>query len=413
MIAIIEPLCKKISHEKINSGFLTLIRLAFPNEKILFYAHKSHIDAIINILKNDNVIIENISYIKIPDLPNSGIISLFKYSYVFFKILSDLKKRSIDKIFFLSFSSSILFLLKKFKLVNKFSYFKYVFVLHGSFEDIAAKKKIGNFFVIPKFKTFVDFIKYLYNFCTDLINFPWNVLNFYCFNFNNVFKHNHSNDIRYVALSPYIIENAKEFIDIIFYNIHLVDFPINFAKPKIHKKNKNIIFGVFGYGNSKKLIDISRILIKENFEKKFEIKIIGMDNRGLSGFPFIKFTSNGNFLTRRKMEQEAQDVDIFLILYESNKYRLSCSGSIFEALSYCKPIIHLENDCIDFYNNKNLPIGISCKTDFDLAITIKTFIENTEFEAEKIGEFRKNILLVRDKYKINNSIKKFKKVFTW
>ena len=53
MIHICDLICKEMSHEKVNSGFVYGLRLAFPDEKIVVYADKSHIDALANILKVD------------------------------------------------------------------------------------------------------------------------------------------------------------------------------------------------------------------------------------------------------------------------------------------------------------------------------------------------------------------------
>jgi hypothetical protein len=413
MIAVIEPICKSFSHEKINSGFLTAIRYTYPNDAILVYAHRSHIEALNKILAHDNVNIKNISYVEILNGPNSGILSLFKYLYVFYKIFSDLDKKNINKIFFLSFSPAILFIIKQFKKLNKFSKFTFLLILHGIFEDIALKNSKNIIYKINKFNSFKDFLKIFYHIFLDILNYPSFLLTKYFLNFNNVFKYKHSNDFRYAALSQYIIDNAKEFLDVEYFNIHLIDFPNNFVNENEFIEGHHIKFGVFGYGNSKKLAQISKLLLEENINSNFEIKIIGMDNRGLSDYQFIKFTSNGKPLTRQEMERAAKDVDIFLILYESNKYRLSCSGSIFEALSYSKPIIHLANECIDYYNDINLPIGISCKTDIDLVITIKNFIENKDNIKKNLIEYKKNILVLRKKYHINNLIPQIKKAYTW
>jgi hypothetical protein len=261
--------------------------------------------------------------------------------------------------------------------------------------------------------SFKDLIKFFYYLGKYIINFPWNYINKHFFNFIKVLSYNHSINFRYAAISPYIIENAREYIDVDFFNIHLINFPINFVDVEVFKHGEFLNIGVFGYGNSKKLADISRLLLKEDINNKFQIKVIGMDNRGLSDFPFITFTSKGKPLTRVEMENAAEDVDIFLILYESYRYRLSCSASIFEALSYCKPVIHLENECIDFYNKENLPIGISCKSDYDLAREIKIIIENNNNERINLIKFRKNILLLREQLNIKKSVPQIKNAFSW
>lgn len=411
MIAIIEPICKKFSHEKINSGFLTAFSLSYPDELIQLYAYKSHIDALINMLKHDKVVIENLSFVELKNAPNTGFLSIIKYTINLYRIFEELRLKEVDKLFFLSFSPSILWVIKNLLKLNKFSSLKFLFVLHGSFEDIAVDKKQDSPIFNNQVRSFKDLIKFFYHLCLYFIDYPWNFFNNHFFNFVKVLNYNHTNNFRYVAISSYIIENAKKYIDVNYFNIHLINFPTNFVDPAFTQNEEIFKMGVFGYGNSKKLVDISRLLLKEDIHIKFQIKIIGMDNRGLSDFPFIKFTSKGKPLTRVEMEKAAEDVDVFLILYESDKYRLSCSGSIFEALSYCKPIIHLENECINFYNNVNLPIGISCKSDYDFAFTIRNIIENND--RSKLFEFQKNILKLREKLNIKESIPQILKAFSW
>ena len=65
MIAVCELQCKGISHEKVNSGFIYALRIAFPDQKILFYADISHISAIKSILIHDKIIINNIEFVSI------------------------------------------------------------------------------------------------------------------------------------------------------------------------------------------------------------------------------------------------------------------------------------------------------------------------------------------------------------
>ena len=43
MIFIYELICRQHSHEVCNAGFLDLFCKAFPNEKIVFYSHETHL----------------------------------------------------------------------------------------------------------------------------------------------------------------------------------------------------------------------------------------------------------------------------------------------------------------------------------------------------------------------------------
>ena len=63
MIAVCELQCKGLSHEKVNSGFIYALSIAFPGEKILFYADHTHIEAIKYILKYKSIIHKSTTYI--------------------------------------------------------------------------------------------------------------------------------------------------------------------------------------------------------------------------------------------------------------------------------------------------------------------------------------------------------------
>ena len=60
MIIVCEPECRGTAHEKINSAFLYGVRLAYPDDKILFFAEEGHIAAMKENFKRDNAVINNI-----------------------------------------------------------------------------------------------------------------------------------------------------------------------------------------------------------------------------------------------------------------------------------------------------------------------------------------------------------------
>jgi hypothetical protein len=58
---------------------------------------------------------------------------LIKYTYALYKIFKDLRSKGVEKMFFLSFSPSILWIIKNLLKIRNFSSFKFLFLLHGSF----------------------------------------------------------------------------------------------------------------------------------------------------------------------------------------------------------------------------------------------------------------------------------------
>jgi hypothetical protein len=111
MIAVCELQCKGLSHEKVNSGFIYGLSIAFPGETILFYADPTHIEAIKYIIAHDKIHIPNIEYRSVEFIEKMN----FKYFFSMYKIikfiLNNLKKDNINKLFLLSFNPIILFIL--------------------------------------------------------------------------------------------------------------------------------------------------------------------------------------------------------------------------------------------------------------------------------------------------------------
>lgn len=424
MIVICEPQCKYFAHEKVNSGFLYMASLAYPEDKILFFAHETHITSIKNILSHDNILIQNIEYIPIKFHTSFNTLGLFQYEFLLKKIFKICRQNQIDKILFLSISAPILSVIKKLKKKSVYEVLKFSFVLHADFENIVdhsiLKKDIS---ILPvdfknkihklKIKDFPRFI------LSQIRAFLIRIREINRKKFSKKFPikqallHNHNSDFRYIALAPYIVQNSEKYEHIHKLQIRTVFFPTVFSN--LIKKPDNIYpkFAVFGYGNNIVLKEVLDVLIKKNPLKKFEVRIIGMDTAGLDKYDMVSCPSQGRALTRVLMEKYSTDIDFFLILYTKSKYRLSCSGSIIESFSYMKPIIHLENECIDFFNNKELPIGFSCNNINEYALIMGDIINNFEKYNDIINAFRNNISINRSKYKIENSVNNFKKSFEW
>jgi hypothetical protein len=113
------------------------------------------------------------------------------------------------------------------------------------------------------------------------------------------------------------------------------------------------------------------------------------------------------------MERQAMDIDVFLILYDKSRYRLSCSGSMLESLSMIKPIVHLENDCINQFNTTINPIGICCYSLDEYVGKLVDIIENYDSYQITFANFRKNIMKLRDECGIDKSVPQIRESFNW
>jgi len=161
------------------------------------------------------------------------------------------------------------------------------------------------------------------------------------------------------------------------------------------------------------LHNLAFALSRKIITKPYEIRIIGMDNRGTEEFPNVTCLSPGIPLKRFEMEAQAADIDAFLILYDDTKYRLSCSGSILESLSMVKPIIHFNNDCINQFNSDELPIGYRCFTFEEFVNKVEDIVERYHCYSSDFFRFRENIKELRTICAIEKSVPQIRASFSW
>jgi hypothetical protein len=432
MIVVIEPICREFSHEKVNSGFLYGLRLAFPYDKIRIYADSTHIDALKYILSYDNIKIDNIEYISITLSDSTTLRGAIHFYMLFKKIFYEVINFGVNKVFFFSYTPVLIYLIKRLKQKLAFLDLKFAFVLHGDFESIIGDTKTGNPLVsvhhydvnrITLFERIIDvkleaIPRKLYRlsilfFQTCSSFFTLRITISRWFSTKRMLLWKHSPDFRYIALSEHVHANAEKYIDTEKIDIRTVILPTNFAPLKQKPNNKYIKFGIFGYGSSKVLQEIAYRLSKKKITNGYEIRIIGMDNSGISEYPNISCPSGGKPLQRQDMEKYAQDIDIFMILYHKGQYRLTCSGTILEAISNSTPIMHFDNDCINSFNKADNPIGICCNSMDEYVERMVDIISNYESYIPQFQLYRKNIVDLRETLSVMSSVPRIRESFTW
>lgn len=425
MIHICDLICKEMSHEKVNSGFIYGLRLAFPDEKITFYADITHINAIDEILKHDDINISNLDYHPVKISSQSNLLYYPKCYFLIKNIFKIVRSSGDNKIFFLSFNNVILHIIKKLKLHSLFADFKFALVLHGDFEQIAGTVNDSGVITVPTSSLTERLKRYpLSSWPEKLIRLVLRrLLGMYQNKVTSLYSKfltlkellflHHSIDYKYIALSTHIVDNARKQLEVEKLNIHVVTMPTVFRPTEKIERSLYPKFAIFGYGNSIISHQVMTKLSKLNLSEPYEIRNIGMNNSGMEGFTNVTLTSSGNRLTRSEMEAHARDVDIFLIFHPSNTYSLSCSASIFEALSYEKPILHFNNDCINTYNTKEMPIGFSANTIEEYVDNMASIIKNYDEFLSDRNLFISNIRKLRNIYSIEKSKEDISKVYRW
>ena len=408
MVVVCEPSCKSFSHEKINEGFIYIINKLHTDD-ILLLAHKTHWAVLKKSLIKNKVDISRINFVNISVSTNGSFDFLYSLKNIF-KLKKISKKFNVEKIVFLSSSKGLLFCLKDILPIN----IKKYFVLHAELEELRDEIKLDEVIEMPiqsniqklkkiNFKIFKNksnlFLKRLDPFQKFIKKKA----------IKDLIEQKHDNSFNYLVISEHIYINLNGKIDL--KNISYIDYPQLSSNISTKLSNKHPKFAIFGYGDSKMLFNLNLILESFNIKSHFEIRIIGMDNRATSFFPWITFPSNGQTLSRTEMETLLEDIDFNLILYSKDRYSLSCSASIIEAISYEQPIIHLENPCISYYN-KNESIGYECADLTSMAKKINDIILNYTKELDNIKKFKKKIFKIKKQLNPNQNLQKFKQAFS-
>ena len=405
MIVVCEPMLKSFSHEKFNEGFLYVVNEIYSYDEILFLSHNSHWKILEKSLKNNNVNLSRIQFENI-NISTNSTLSILNNLFLIFK----LKKLRAKKVLFLSTPKSLLFCLKHLILID----IKMFFVLHGNLEELRDVTDSQNkYYNIPhnfssvlnkiNFKTIYHRIKTFINTLDPLTHILKRVAT------KALLEKNHDSNFNYLVISEHIFNNLKNKIDRTFLNINYINYPQLSGDIKKQRNNNYPKFAIFGYGNSKIFYNLNLILKELNIKSSFEIRIIGMDNRGSKMFRWVTSPSNGRTLSRDEMDDLIKDIDFNLILYPKGTYSLSCSASIIEAIHYCQPIIHLENSCISHYN-KDDSIGYECSDLQSMALKIREIVLNYKQELNNIKHFNDNLIKYKEYLNPDNNLERFTKI---
>lgn len=219
---------------------------------------------------------------------------------------------------------------------------------------------------------------------------------------------------KHIVYGRHAKEYANKFIDINKKYVYFIDLPI-FMKSIVGVcDNKFVKFAVFGFGDMDIVHKIGKKIEEISPWNQYEIRNIG--SCGVVANYIYCATMcgpHGRFMDRDKMDWCAEDIDMFVISNEMNRYRLSSSGSVLEAISHVKPIIHLDNNCSNYFNKPDLPIGIKCRDIEEMATKMVDIIENYEAYRGKLEEFRNNILVLRDRIRVENQLQDIRAAFTF
>lgn len=429
MIFVCEPTCRGSDHERVNSGFAAALARANPEQAVRLYAERGHCRAVEDSLFRDNVRVGNLQF-ETWSLPRfAGRASQPGYLRMFRQVFGDAVQEGVDKIYVLSFDLEALWAIKQLKRRANFRHLKFALVVHGLFESIVDGDGLGKIAYPIRELPHRSLVSKLgrasprelpgmlsRGLRAAAMRLPvvrsrfgpsgW-VL-------RDLIEMDHSSDFRYVLLAPHATRNAARYLAPPRFDLFTVTMPVHLMPPSPAPQNDHAKIAVYGNADALAIHNIGRALETKRPRARYEIRIIGGNHFGAEGLSNMTRVGRwGTKLTRQEMEASARDIDVFLILNDRTKYRVTCSGVLFEALSLMKPMIYFESECFNQFDTEETPIGVRCHSFEQCVDTLIEFIDTHAEQQPRLERFRQGILRRREALSCEESAVAVKRSFEW
>lgn len=408
MIVLIEPQCIGFAHEQVNAGFLRGYLLAYPEEKIIYFAEKEHINCIREILNSFSISSKEIDFVE-AEIPDANrLSSIFRYYFLIKKVFHYAYEEKCNRIAFLSIHTYSLIPLK---VLLKFRYnrfFKIHIIIHGIIESVKKSNYLISWDSSNKVLNLTS--KYFWFLGAEPLSNPGPCNNFL---YEKLFKSSlnlfGNKNITYFVFRPDSLNKIKELLPKIKQYFDCIDHPYLYTKKNLECKllHSDIkVFATLGQGNLNAVNEVVRDISQSiSSSDNFEIRIVGGKTNQESGdFEQIKITGKNRALTREEIEKQMIDVHYVLFFYSDDFYELMTSGSFFDAISYKKPIIFMKNNCFDYYY-KNFEFGYRCNNIIEIIGCMKKIISGGDNNYKK---FESEIIRMQMNTSIENNYLKLR-----
>lgn len=324
MIAVIETTMSDLSHEAFNAGMLYQLHRAYPNEKIIYFCEKEQGKCVKRILDaqecSENIEFSFIGHIYLEY--NRQEIQGNKEEYV--SIFQKCKNARFVMILSLEAVNSGL--LKN--LIRKFPNIKFGICIHGYIEEILPQNAVefelkhGIVRSISIYRRKKKALAYFKNNLRAMAELP---------NCN-------------IILYSDIYRKYKNCIEpSVYQNIKVLNLPYAFTyNKKSPETGKKFLIGIMPSSAAAKDQNCAKIIKymieqKERIRRPYHFVILNYDIGVYENVDYIRRPGR----TRKDVEQFMEICDWMMIPYDENKYILSSSGVMFDAIEAERPFFTL------------------------------------------------------------------------
>ena len=343
-IVFYEPQCKGIEHNKFISSTIRMVQRIFPDAEFVLFAESELCE---NLSKE--FVFKQIITFTLPGLTNSRLRNV-RISLNFEKNnIKKIKQIGCDKLICLSVSMYTIFeISKSLKNIPVYAFF------HGILESLTQKYR------------------------------PYNMLYWV----KPILQHESSN-IHNIVLGDCIKNNLIEKIPSLTRSTVSVDHVYPCIINEIKPMNEKIRFAGIGFGLKEKGSDFI-FELSEKFSEKAEFVHIGkMDNGLVPEKTNVRIPAKDTPLSTQEFDQMVDSIDYGLYFYDLEKYKLTASGAIFDALTHGKPVICLCTTYFEYIFKKLGSVGYLCDSKEEMISVVRSIIE--EHDELKYLEQQKTI----------------------
>lgn len=346
IIFLLEPQCIAWQHEMVNAGMLQLVEGICCDERLVFCAEERHISNVFDIVGE----ITEKRIIAIPD--DITDFRSRKHIEIYYDIGKDMLAGVGTKaVILLSSCQSNMCAFAK--LAKENPNVRFIIIVHAIMEWMFSIGRIKRGGFRQKQKRAIQLVRDIKT-CTKM---------------DNVF---------FVSYSPFIAECAsyigrKSSSKFVF--LHHPYPQLKFEKND--RKEGKLGIGILGACANETSLVIAERCSSESVE-------------------FIFFNKDKR-ITREQMNSMLKEVDCLLIPYNKEKYRISASGVLFDAVNYGIPIIGLDSPILKYYNDR-FDIGWI----FESVESLCASINQNRISREELKLKEKNMSIMRDVVKSEN-----------
>lgn len=361
MILLVEIQCKDWEHTSVNAGMIRLLRKAFPDEKIIFYAEEKHINCVREITNQCQIEFETKCF-KFVDWRKESVEKTKEYQKLLETIVAG--EVEVGRMMILSCNKGIMLAINQ--LARKYPTINFYLVLHSALEDVFHKISLFDY-CYQKFYHLLHEKRWYKTIsmknCMNSCNMP----NCHFIIYSPCYKE---------ALQGIIKRNIVD--KIIF--IHHPYYDYKGFHEKICSKKINI--GIYGQAVNE---DAYRIV--ECYNEKYDngricFKIVAREDNPILSLKNTNRLFESNYVSGEELRKAIQNMDYILIPYNKNQYRVTASGIFWDAVSQEIPLLMLDSPYFNYYAERK--VGIIEESIDDMALCI------SQLEREKYGLFSRN-----------------------